>query len=242
MDMQSSFVVYCEDDQNTTIAFAYPASWGEYYYPVTYDELEFEVFVNDTEVPTQIAILDHTSLDWSLWSLIEQDYWSNWGFLFEQQFVLFNVTLYADEEVTMKVNTNAIMSSDKDVFDFDYCVGTARAWRGETLEEVRIRLTNTTQYIEDSFQPNGSLTIIEEDDSTTGIWNLNFTSFEENTVGVSIRQNEYPMMTVSTTTTTTTNQTQVTDDLPTLMHTMFLFAGAGVVAILTIVIICKKKV
>ena len=189
MDMQSSFVVQCEDDQNTTIAFAYPACWSRYSLPVIFDEMQFEVIVDDTEVPTLIVALSETGFNLSELSYNEQ---VAWGFMTDNQFVLFNITLQAYHAVTVKVNTHMIMSSDADIFDFDYCVGTARAWNGDTLEEVRIQLLNTTQYLGNSFQPQESLTAAQEVDKTTGVWSLDFSSFAEDRVGVSISQKQWP--------------------------------------------------
>ena len=236
MDMQSSFVVQCEDDQNTTMAFAYPATWENYYGTVLFDEIQFQVLLDDIEVPTLIVTLSETDFNLSELSYEDQE---AWGFIVDNEFVLFNITLQAYNAVTVKVNTNVIMSSDTDVFDFNYCVGTARAWNGNTSEEVRIQLFNTSLYLGNSFQPQESLTVIQETNKTTGVWNLNFSSFEEDLVGVSISQKRWPY-TTTTTTTTTSNQTQVTSQ-PALTQTMFLVIGAGVAVVLIVIIIYGKK-
>lgn len=228
MDMQSLFMVQCEDDQNTTMAFAYPVNWNNYYIPVIFDEMQFEVFVDDTEVPTLIVTLSETGFNLSELSHEGQ---VAWGFMMDNQFVLFNITLQAYHPVTVKVNTNAIMSSDADMFDFDYCVGTARAWNGDTLEEVRIQLLNTTQYVGNSFRPQESFTVAQEIDKTTGVWNLDFGSFSEDKVGVSILQKQWPYTSTTETTTPTISTSQ----------TMFLVAGAGVVVVLIVAIIYVKK-
>ncbi len=229
MDMQSSFVVQSEDDQNTTMAFAYPASWSSYYTPVIFDEMQFEVMVNDTEVPTLILALNET--DFNLDELNYEDLVA-WGFLLDNQFVLFNITLEAFTAATIKVNTNVILSSGSDVFYFDYCVGTARAWNGDTIEDLQIQLFNTTQYLGNSFQPQESLTVTQEIDKTTGVWNLDFTSFTDDMIGVTISQKRWPYTT--TTTFTTTNQSPLTQP-------MLLVVGAGAVVVLIVAIKYVKK-
>ena len=239
MDMQSSFVVQSENDQNTTMAFAYPVNWNKYYIPVIFDEMQFEVFVDDTEVPTLIVALSETGFNLSELSYEDQ---VAWGFMKDNQFVLFNITLQAYHAVTVKVNTNAIMSSDADIFDFDYCVGTARAWNGDTLEEVQIQLLNTTQYLGTSFQPQESLTVVQEVDKTTGVWNLDFSSFSEDMVGVSISQKQWPYTTSTTeTTVSTSTQTNAITNQSSLTQTMLLVVGAGIAAVLVVVIIRVKK-
>ena len=236
--MQSSFVVQSEDDQNTTMAFAYPASWSSYYTPVIFDEMQFEVIVDDTEASTRIVALSETGFNLDELSYEDQ---LAWGFMIDNQFVLFNITLQAYHAVTVKVNTTATMSSDADVFDFEYCVGTARAWNGDTLEEVQIQLLNTTQYLGNSFQPQESLTIAQEVDKTTGVWNLDFSSFSEDRVGVSISQKQWPYTTSTTEITTSTSTQTSTTNQSSLTQTMFLVVGAGVAVVLIIAIIYVKK-
>lgn len=238
MDMQSSFVVQSENDQNTTMAFAYPVNWNNYYIPVIFDEMQFEVFVDDTEVPTLIVTLSETGFNLSELSYEGQ---VAWGFMMDNQFVLFNITLQAYHAVTVKVNTNATMSSDADIFDFDYCVGTARAWNGDTLEEVRIQLLNTTQYVENSFRPQESFTVAQEVDKTTGVWNLDFGSFSEDNVGVSILQKQWPYTSTTETTVSTSTQTNAITNQSSLTQTMLLVVGAGIAAVLVVVIIRVKK-
>ena len=232
MNMQSSFVVQSENDQNTTMAFAYPVNWNNYYVPVIFDELQFEVIVDDTEALTLIVTLSETGFNLDELSYEDQ---LAWGFMLDNQFVLFNITLQAHHAATVKVNTNTTMSSGADIFDFDYCVGTARAWNGDTLEEVQIQLLNTTQYLEASFQPQESLTVTQEVDKTTGVWNLDFSSFSEDSVGVSISQKQWPY----TTSTTTTSTAETTTSIIPPSQTMFLAVGAAVVLIIAIILVKK---
>lgn len=189
IDMQSSFVVQSVDNQNTTIAFAYPGSWGGYGNPEYINELEFEVFVDGIYVPTLVVDFSGTGFDPGE---LDRDDWNEWAYLMEHNFVLFNVSLHEMTAVTIEVNAELSMSVPTDEFLFTYCVGTARAWNGDTIEVVRITLQNTSFYLDTSFNPEESLTETEDLDTKIGTWSLDFNSFTADSVGVAISQKRWP--------------------------------------------------
>ena len=186
VEMNSSFLVVSEYDENTTIAFAYPAAWRNWNDVIELNDIQFEIFVDDVEVPNQIQDISEMGTD------LDDERDVDWIFLYDSEFVLFNVSLEAFNNSLIEVNTNFVVSSDSDIFEFDYCVGTGRTWNGSTMEEVRIQLCNTSLYEQNSFTPNDSLTVTQGSDMTTGSWNLNFDSFSENHIGVEIRQKTWP--------------------------------------------------
>jgi len=228
-EMNSSFLVISECDENTTIAFAYPAAWRNWYTLLELDNLEFEVFVDNIEVSTQILIFSAIGFEY-------YEYWGedlkSWGFLSDNEFVLFNISLEATKSSLVEVYTNFTLGSDTDIFEFEYCVGTAKTWNGTTIEEVRIQLANTSQYLENSFYPENSLVVTSGVDTTMGCWNLNFSSVTEDYVGVSIMQKQWPYNNTINFGSTTTNTRLTQEDT----QAMTLFVGISVTLIVVVII------
>ena len=234
VEMNSSFLVVSEYDENTTIAFAYPATWKNWNDVIELNDIQFEVFVDDVEVPTQILDISEIGIDYN--ELLE-----DWRFLYDNEFVLFNVSLEAFNDSLVEVYTNFVVSSDSDIFEFEYCVGTAKTWNGTTIEEVRIQLANTSQYLENSFYPEDSLTVTSGVNRTTGCWSLDFSSFTENYVGVSILQKQWPYNNTIDFGSTTSNQTNTSTEQFLLSQAILLSTGIGIALIIVVIIVLTKK-
>ncbi|TFG31875.1 hypothetical protein EU528_04895 [Candidatus Thorarchaeota archaeon] len=235
--MNSSFQVRSNYTENTTIAFAYPADWRNFGNIIQLSDIEFDVFVDDIEVPTQILNISEISIDFD--EIFDEDL-ESWDFLYENEFVLFNISLEAYEYSIVEVNTNFDVSSGTDVFEFEYCVGTARTWNGNTIEEVQISLDNTSMYMGNWFNPEDSLTAIQGVNRTTGYWSLDFSSFTEEYVKVSIWQKQWPYSNTIPSGSTTSNQTNTSSDQFQLSQAILFSAGIGLAIIVVVVIILTK--
>ncbi|TFH04134.1 MAG: hypothetical protein E4H14_15395 [Candidatus Thorarchaeota archaeon] len=238
VEMRSSFLIESDDDQNATIAFVYPSTWQYSDQHVLLPEIEFKVIVDDIEVPTLTVTLSETNF--SIDDLSPEDQ-VDWGFLEDNELVLFNVTHLAHSAATVKVNTDIKVNSATDIFTFDYCVGTARAWNGSTTEEVRIQLYNTSLYKGNWFIHDNSLTVTQGSDMITGFWYLNSDSFSGNYVGVSITQKQWPYTTTTTTTTTTSNQTDTQTDQLAQTVSIVLAISACVSVIVIVIVVFSKR-
>lgn len=244
VEMNSSFLVISECDENTTIAFAYPATWKNWGTLIEFEDIQFEVFVDDVEVPTQILNISEIGIDFiELFYVFYHEDFESWAFLLDNEFVLFNISLEAANGSLLEVYTNFDVSSDGDIFEFEYCVGTAKTWNGTTIEEVRIQLANTSQYLENSFYPEDSLVVTSGVNRTTGCWSLDFSSFTENYVGVSILQKQWPYNNTIQfgSTTTNSNQTGASTEQFLLSQAILLSTGIGMALIIVVIIVLTKK-
>jgi hypothetical protein len=183
--MNASFSIRSEYDQNCNIAFAYPKTWGDRNQDVVYPI--FNIRFEEQVLP--YTLMDGSDLE--ITPETPEDY-AKLDFLDSVRLAIVNVSLMANQSHILSVSASMNISLTQNLFRFFYCVGSARAWKGATQETVRMTIENADAFMETSFYPNESLTVIHDGQKSIGEWRLEFSSFEEDFVHCNLLQSQWP--------------------------------------------------
>ena len=219
IEMQSSFSIWCDVSHNSTIAFVYPGSWSN---QITSIVSNLDLYIQLDGVPISYLSVNGSSLSFDLENPEEYE---KWQFLESQDLAVFNASLQAGVESLLEVQASVNVTSTADIFEFEYCVGSARTWNGSTQETVRMSVENNDLFLSSQFKPTDSLTVSEEGSRFVGIWSLDIASFSGDYVAFECTQKMWPY-------TTTT---------PPLSPQLVLLAAGSLVTIALAVIIIMKK-
>ena len=188
--LNSTFQISSTINQNVTIAFVYPDEWSvrEYYdHQVTYLDMRIR--------------MDDASLSYSVFSGSElniTDFDRIIPEIEDLRFATINISLIEGITYNLEVDTTIHDSvTEHDAFNFNYFVGSAKGWQGQTTENIELAITKFTQYKDVTFFPNDSLHVADLNTIRVATWLLEFPSFQDDYVGCSIaplteEESEYP--------------------------------------------------
>lgn len=114
--------------------------------------------------------------------------WDQWNFLNDHEFVIFNTSLTSNQEMVLEINANWTMGTRFSYLYLSYCAGTARAWKGNTIEQVRFDVHQINYREAYEFFPQESITESDSNFECSALWNIDFESFPNNHVGIRIKQ------------------------------------------------------
>lgn len=157
--MNSRFDIISTDTQNCCIAFAYPDTWGYGHQDIMYPK--FGINFDNMLMPYSVINGSDLTLP-----NIQTEY------LDYVRLAVIEVNLEANTTHILRVSTQMQITLDQNLLRFKYCVGSAKAWEGETHETVRVEIANPDLFERISFYPNDSLSITESLDSILGTWAL----------------------------------------------------------------------
>jgi hypothetical protein len=183
--MDSEFSMVSDYDQNCSIAFAYPETWGHENRDVVYPFFEIEL---DGQ-PLTYTLVNGSNLEIN--TETKEDY-EELEFLYYVRLAIVNVTLKRNQTHVLGVFTSMEVSLTENIFRFSYCVGSAKVWKGSTQEIVRMTIENTDELMGTHFFPNDSLTVIRDGQKSIGEWQLEFPSFEKDFVYCDLLQSQWP--------------------------------------------------
>lgn len=187
VNVSCSFVISSDIAQNLTTAFVYPTAWLYDFtpYETDIDIIDFDITVNQSSTPFEIK--SYTQFD-SEYTLNETE----WHYLEECTFATINLTTEANSTHLIDVDTSFNTLSNAYDFDMRYIVGTARSWKGNTHETVRISIKNEADILSYSFYPNGHLQQTGDNETAEATWEFDIADFESNSVVFTVHQREYP--------------------------------------------------
>lgn len=185
--LDSEFHVATNTTQNTTLAFVYPTAWGDdalFCNPpstwgdgITNESYFMHIYSNGT-------LLNYTVLHYnsSIQGGFTEDFINDLPNLQYIDFALFDIELTANTTLVLSTVSGSIFSTSMDRFSYEYIVGSARTFEGNTIEQVQMHVVEEVPFLSKSFGPNESLTITENGIETDATWNLNMTEFSLNKV------------------------------------------------------------
>ena len=183
--MNSEFMIESTTDQNCSIAFAYPGSWG--YGRTTVVCPEFDIQFESVSTP--YVEFDGSDFDYET---LPSNVIENLEFLSQVRLAIINVTLEANTTHTLNVHCRMEFSFIENLLRFSYCVGSARAWAGSTLETVRMEVVDEEVFYDVTFHPDEFLVVQNDTDRITGFWSLNIPGFGEDYVSCDLWQSQWP--------------------------------------------------
>ncbi|MCF2138358.1 MAG: hypothetical protein K9W43_14090 [Candidatus Thorarchaeota archaeon] len=182
ISLRSRFQIFCGNTANLTLAFVYPSSWHSFsdYSPTVLHF--FTIALNGSEV--EYDILTQAELAETYIPNAAND-----SYLYSCNFAVFSTAVSSNTTYLVDVDSDFELNSTENQFYFDYVVGTAKSWSGNTHETVRMRVTNLTQFESCSFYPSTGLEINKIDNNThLAIWDFNISSFEGDVVAFQVEQ------------------------------------------------------
>lgn len=182
IEMESSFQISSDCDQNVSIAFAYPSDWSSR--PRNVTTFEMHIYLNGTPVDFTVMSASDLNPD-SEYELDVADTLS------EAQLAVINASLSLGYTYVLEVYALIELTSSANVFVFRYFVATARFWDGFPQEMIQISVENPDIFRSVTFYPEESLTAAEYENSKAGIWSLEFPDFGYDVVEVNIDQYYY---------------------------------------------------
>ena len=187
ISVSCSFTVASQVSQNLTTAFVYPEIWIVADPSQRVTVLSFNIWTNDT--PTEYAILTFDEFK-SQYNLNQ----TNWEYIDDCSFALFNFSINAEQTTEVRVNTRFITSSTGHDFYFDYIIDTARRWEGNTHEIVKIgfQKANDTEIIKYSYSPENNSEFTGDEYSANITWDFTIHEFPYDRVRFQVQQKEYP--------------------------------------------------
>ena len=191
VDIEGEYHLQSEIVQNATIAFAYPKAWGlDNYWATRVLECELNFSLQDKLLEYEVM---------TLWDLAEYYSWNDFiEVLFDGvndyeyydnlEFALFNASFFDKKPVQLRMSGQIKIKSIAYEFEFSYCVGTGRTWKGPVDEVVHIELATADLFHNHTFEPNENLSISENGQSSIASWSINPLQFEHNFVEVNCVQ------------------------------------------------------
>ncbi len=165
IEVAGEYTILTNESQECSLAFAFPSSWTEGL--TFYSGDLFNITFGNIQVTT--------------WSLdFENSSWIKpWGsnawyqIACTPQFVAFNVSLQADVNHILKVETAfRKIKDDHEIFDVSYVCGTAVSFKGCTRETITVVVKDSVPLSNITFSPFTNLTVTNESESTVAIWEL----------------------------------------------------------------------
>ena len=190
INVSCSFNISSQTNQNLTTAFVYPGGWYDFAYPGSSDISRFNIRVNET-------LVNHTILSFDEFRDGYDVNQTEWGYLDDCYFALFNFSIISNEPLLIGVVTDFEVYSPGHEYIFQYIVDTARAWEGDTHETVIIDFTRDldTQIIRYYQSPNDSLDFFGTNYTASMIWDFDISDFLHDRVTFGVQQREYPIYT-----------------------------------------------
>jgi hypothetical protein len=186
VSLDSTFHIVTNTTQNATLAFVYPTAWGDdalltdplptWGDGITNESFFMHIYGNGT-------MIDYTVIHYN--SSIEggftEDFLNEFPPLYVD-FAVFDLELTANTTLVLSTVSGSIFSTSMNRFDYNYIVGSARTFEGHTMERVQMHVVEEMPFLSKSFDPNDSLTIVENDIVTDAVWDLNVTEFSADRV------------------------------------------------------------
>lgn len=174
--LTSEFHVVTSISQNATLAFVYPSPIPDrlLYNSSSYEENpSMKIFGNGT-------LYNYTIFDYD--GLIEsgftEDFSTEYSFVQSWiNFAVFSIELTANSTMVLSTISTTNYKANMDKFDYDYVVGSARTFKGHTIERVHFQVIEEVPFSSTKFSPNESLSITNNGFITDAVWEFNITEF-----------------------------------------------------------------
>lgn len=187
VNISCAFYVQSNYTRNSSIGFVYPDGWE-----TSGADCNFSISIDSQIVPYYIT--GYSSLNLG----------EEWRWLHDHRFVVFNISYQAGELHVLKVNKTMLMWGG-DVFYFNYIVGTARSWIGNTHEIVKMHLYNYSSLLSYSFSSETWLNVTKHDNFVNATWDFTINEFDSNFIEFYAKHSVWkPPQTTSQTTSSTT--------------------------------------
>ena len=172
-----TFEVYCdfsvESDttHNSSVAFVYPYQWDE---GESETSREFNISIDSEHV--NYSIVNYENLNFSQ-GPESSGQWINLNY------AVFNMS-YIEGQTHHIILSKKIMNPPREIdgLTFEYYLGTARYWLGNTHEIITMNVYNYQGLLDYGFRPEENLVVTTSDDVVTAIWDFYINSFSENEV------------------------------------------------------------
>jgi hypothetical protein len=186
VNVSCRFEITSSETMNTSLAFVYPKYWRGYGgAEVT---INFTIHVNSSRV-------NHTVITWE--ELTSQGFRTDpekFGgtWIESADFVLFNLEMQADATYLISVETWAYPLETNHYGSFDYIVGSATTFAGETHQTVEILVEEEIQFQDTSFFPDEYLVESTNESGSIANWDFIIDDMTNiSSVGVQFTVSEY---------------------------------------------------
>ena len=175
------------------------------------------------------------------------DFWDldlgeEWSWLHDHRFVVFNVSYQAGELHVLKVNKTMRMWGGE-VFYFNYIVGSARSWIGNTHEIVKMHLHNYSSLLKYSFSPDTCLNVTKNESFVNATWEFTINEFDSNLLEFYAKHYAWTPPQTTSQSTSSTTITNTSYSQATFGPSNYVLSGSiafGICAIMVAWIVRKK--
>ncbi len=164
IEFYGNYSIETDISQNISFAFVYPQMWD---YASTPTPIGYTIFVNGEEVPYTTKVWEDVgfgNLD------DEVTFTGHW--IYNAFFAVFDLALSNESTTQIEVTHQGEYEYLGNEFIFNYIVGSACSFSGETHQTVHMQLEEETPFLDVTFLPTKNLTIWEADSKTHALWDF----------------------------------------------------------------------
>jgi hypothetical protein len=143
------------------------------------------------------------------------------AWLSSHQFEAINITLDESAEVVLEITAYVQIAVSADYLHFRYGIDDGLTRMSSTHSVVRIEIHDTAKFYDCTFAPTETLSVTQSNGLRTGTWDFEVTDFNEDYVEVALQQGIY--------------EPPRADDI------VFLMTSIGLLTLLAIVLLCRKR-
>lgn len=159
------FTIVSNHTQNVTLAFAYPQAWSIGTSDVSDN---YTIILEGVEVSYQTMMWEELGFE----DMEDEiDFSGTW--VLDASFAVFNASFQGGEPVHISIKTHHSLNDIVHEYSFDYIVGSARSFDGQTHQIVHMQLNETEPFLSVDFIPQEYLTLWTDADSLShALWDF----------------------------------------------------------------------